>query len=465
MKRFIFITLFFCFLSGCHHHHHNFIIKNRFETQKVHRKVTCLSDRNSSYCLYLPKKYATEQSLPVLIFFDSHGRGYLPVYKYKSLAGKYNIILIGSNDIKNNLDHETINRIYSSLIQEIRNNITGTNENIILAGFSGGARTAASIVNQQRPVSLLIACGAGIQEIRKTDRPLPCYLMTGIHDFNFHEIIQSEKVLKKKGMDCYVDIFKGGHEWAPAHNFQSAILWGFFNDAYKNSTLNQDSLAETICNNQIKQIENLKMSGRYLQYIRQTEFILSLTVCSQQNKKLRKELHRIENLPETKKLIQKREDILEKEKKLMGYYASLFPKKSEQWWENEIQKIQSLANNNESITEHSAQRLMSFLSILGFTYADQAIKQRKFTEAKRFLALYQLSDPENADVYLLKAAFYSVQGQQDSAIPELKKSISHGLIEPGKITGSPYFESLSELPEFRQIIEQTTARFDSIYAE
>jgi hypothetical protein len=49
------------------------------EIGKVYPKIFCAADSNQSYSLFLPSNYDKNTPSPVLILFDSHGDGLLPV--------------------------------------------------------------------------------------------------------------------------------------------------------------------------------------------------------------------------------------------------------------------------------------------------------------------------------------------------------------------------------------------------
>src|SRR5689334_9913408 len=74
-----------------------------FSVSTLIPRVECSNNEALSYGLYLPHQYKTDQHLPVLIFVDPHGDGAFPLYKYNSLAEKFGVILMGSNDSKNGL--------------------------------------------------------------------------------------------------------------------------------------------------------------------------------------------------------------------------------------------------------------------------------------------------------------------------------------------------------------------------
>src|SRR5580658_5440998 len=79
--------------------------KDTFKTGVVIPSVGLRLDATQTYALYLPAGYADSAKLPVIIFFDPHGEGALPLNLYHDLADKYHFVLMGSNSSKNLIDY------------------------------------------------------------------------------------------------------------------------------------------------------------------------------------------------------------------------------------------------------------------------------------------------------------------------------------------------------------------------
>ncbi|HET6992993.1 MAG TPA: hypothetical protein VFJ43_16795, partial [Bacteroidia bacterium] len=108
-------------------------------------QLSCANDPSNSYEVYFPNGFKKENKYKVVIFFDAHGNGHLPLEKYKSLADTYNYIFVGSNSSKNGLDMTRAMQIGDGLIVDVENRLPFQNGEVVLCGFSGGARTAAAL--------------------------------------------------------------------------------------------------------------------------------------------------------------------------------------------------------------------------------------------------------------------------------------------------------------------------------
>ena len=155
------------------------VVKPSQKPGVIHEKIACAGDQEKSYALYLPGKTSPpalpqtgggvegKTLYPVLIAFDPHGDGKLPLTIYKDLAEKYGFILIGSNDSKNGLSAGAVKEIVAVLMQEIRTVYPVDTNRIWLLGFSGGARVATAAAMSQVKVKGVIACGAGLSGRRR----------------------------------------------------------------------------------------------------------------------------------------------------------------------------------------------------------------------------------------------------------------------------------------------------------
>ncbi|HSN50405.1 MAG TPA: hypothetical protein VLR52_04170, partial [Bacteroidales bacterium] len=112
------------------------------EKGKVVDRVECVSDSGFTYSVYLPTSYSGKIRFPVILSFDPHGSGNLPVTLYKDLAEKYGYILTGSDNSRNGQDGNLTMSAIRSLINEVKTRFSVDTNRIYTLGFSGGARVA-----------------------------------------------------------------------------------------------------------------------------------------------------------------------------------------------------------------------------------------------------------------------------------------------------------------------------------
>jgi predicted esterase len=190
------------------------------------QKIKCREDSAQQYALYVPEEYNPENPATLLIFLDPMGRGEVPVEMYSSLADEFSIIMAGSYNSKNfnaTSSIESFVAIYNELVKKY----TIDPARIWIAGFSGGARAAATIAMTYAEIKGVIGCGAGFandeQEI--TDKMQAYAAVVGTDDMNYSELLDNSHYLDEKKIKNILLTFNGGHQWPPVDRLGLAIEW------------------------------------------------------------------------------------------------------------------------------------------------------------------------------------------------------------------------------------------------
>src|SRR5450631_502653 len=63
--------------------------KDNFKKGEVIPSVNLRGDTSQKFALYLPKNYSEATKFPVIIFFDPHGEGTVPLNLYYKLAEQF----------------------------------------------------------------------------------------------------------------------------------------------------------------------------------------------------------------------------------------------------------------------------------------------------------------------------------------------------------------------------------------
>ena len=135
------------------------LVKNTFL-----RIQNFIADSNQRYQLYLPSDYDTLKSFPLLLFFDAHARGNLPLKKYKSLADKFHFVFAGSNSIQNGMSPPEAQQRANELLKDLIERVNINPQLIFVSGFSGGAKVACTFAFTNSAIRGVIACAAPFTE-------------------------------------------------------------------------------------------------------------------------------------------------------------------------------------------------------------------------------------------------------------------------------------------------------------
>jgi hypothetical protein len=368
------------------------------EKGKIIPKVTCQKYYTISYALYLPKNYTAALKFPVIIAFDPHGSGILPLEKYKDLADKYGYILMGSNNSKNGLDMNTSGVIIDALFSETSGRYSIDSTRIYVMGFSGGARIASMIGLYQGGVAGVIGCGAGFLSTNQPVRFKPDYIsIAGNADFNMNELINLDKQLDEAKFTHASILFNGKHDWPPVEIMENAFIWTEFCSMRKGLIPKNDSMIFNFIHMQEKIIVKDKETGdavaehnHLVNLIRFVDGLYSI-------EDFKNTLVTIENSSSYKKQQNQLQQLIGKEMKEQQTLNDNFFSKDIDWWKKKITNYElRITKGKDSSDVRMCKRLKSYLSLLSYMSYNRVLSSNDTVAAKHAMEIYEIVDPENA---------------------------------------------------------------------
>jgi len=377
---------------------------NSFSSGKIFKNVKCLNRPELSYAIYLPKNYSDSIESPVIFLFDAHGRGKLPVKKYQSVADEFNLIIACSNDSKNGLNGEVVNMISYSFIKDVLTRFNINKNQIYTGGFSGGARVAVQVADMDKQIKGVFGIGAGLPNtdyINKID--FNYFIAAGNKDFNYRELFDLSKTLKKNGINYYFMEFDGKHEWPGTRIFRTALYFMLLNNSEEIFSKNDIIVKQYIAFEK----ENLQAAFNTNDLVEQVRIYERMTLIL--NKitntiKYQKKLKILYTTTIYRHHIKNLKKALEYEKNAQKPLSQAISTQNTEWWNKTITRLEQNTTSSESPEENLAnQRLLNYLSLLSYMYADNSLKNNKLAEAQKYLYIYEKVDPENTEVYYLKA--------------------------------------------------------------
>ena len=200
---------------------------NSIAKGEVIPRVPCASDPSQTYALYLPTSYSPERKWPILYAFDPEARGKVPVELFREAAEKYGYIVAGSNNSQNGPVQPEIDAA-DAMWRDTHERLSIDSRRVYMTGFSGGARMAITVALLCKDCAAgVIAQGAGFpgRNVRAQDVHLDFFASVGDLDFNYPELVETEKKLDAQGIPNRLRRFSGSHQWAPPEVANEAIEW------------------------------------------------------------------------------------------------------------------------------------------------------------------------------------------------------------------------------------------------
>lgn len=235
MKLFTFIVLF---LISCS------LLSQQNEIEKgiILDSIHVNNKPGESFALYLPTTHDSALASPVVFIFEPMARGRVGIEPFLKASEEYGYILICSNNSKNG-PYETNYAIANNLFPEVLSMFTIDPKRIYTAGFSGGARLAASIAIQSEKIAGVISCGAAFN---LKSRGLPSTqtfsyaCIMGDEDMNYNELQFTNSYLKKTPLSFELFSFGINHKWPDQDQILQAFDWMQL-EAYKNILIKKDT--------------------------------------------------------------------------------------------------------------------------------------------------------------------------------------------------------------------------------
>ncbi len=409
--------------------------------------------------LYLPKGYTPDKTYPVIFFFDAHARGWLPIKKYHRLADSLKYILAASNDSQNGQSTAKRNEIIYAFMADVEHRFQVDSQRIYTAGFSGGARIAAGIGLFNKSVAGIIGCAAGNPQTLKTGRTdLTMIEVVGNKDFNYLEMNLLEQKLESVHQPHQLLIFDGKHDWPPEKVMQQAFLF-LETDAMRRKLIaSNNSLIkqlQTRLNNERKAINPAKNPFERFESDKKIVAYLDRLLPVEP---YRNEMKKLSSLPLFQKEKASHQQLFHLEERSQQILASALGSKSTTWWKKEIAQLykgEKTAKNDEAKLMN--RRLLNYLSLMSYLYADANLKQGNPGGATKFLMIYQKVDPANPEVYFLQAKQKAMLGASSKEILNLlKKSVQMGFDAPGRVKNLAKAAAISNTADFQKIVKQAT---------
>ena len=208
--------------------------KDNIEKGKIIDTVRCKNPKYS-YALYLPAKYSESTKWPVIYIFDPGARGKLAVSGFVPAAEKFGYIAVCSNNSKNSMAGTELEEAINYLFSDTEARFSIDDGRIYTAGFSGGSRVASMVALNNKFISGVIGCGAGLPNYAglKNIPSFDYFGLVGNRDMNYLEMCDLEKELDNLGMSVELRVFNGGHAWPSPDLLEEAIEWMELKAMYK----------------------------------------------------------------------------------------------------------------------------------------------------------------------------------------------------------------------------------------
>ncbi|MGB5229466.1 MAG: hypothetical protein WBN55_14465, partial [Eudoraea sp.] len=326
----------------------------------------------------------------ILFIFEPAGRGRLGVETFIEASETYGHILVCSNNSRNGPYDRNFN-IAANLFDHVFSRYKIDENQMVLAGFSGGSRLAWSIALAGGNIAGVLACGAGISEIQQPILQRQEFSYVGIcgnRDMNYREMQDLNTYMSKVTYDHTLFTFDGGHIWPPPEEITKAFDWLALQLHKKgNASMTDDELYKSYKHN-YKNAQKSEADGHILNAVENYERVLSTYDSIFTLDTVSVHLNRLKKENSYKKAFKDRTLAFEKEKQWANTFYERFsadynqPEKADlDWWEKKIRQLNDKYANTNTEFQHMLERIQFNLYAMAFSRNNPNLYQS--TEAQR----------------------------------------------------------------------------------
>lgn len=404
--------------------------KNRVTTPGRTEDQVVKTNKAHSYQMFLPGSYDSEKNHPLILAFDPHGKGSIPMDLMKDAANKYGFVLVTSNMVKNGLpDYK---RIIGELLADVESKASINHAAIVFAGFSGGARMAIH-AGIETPGAGVIACGASVAypAIKQVLQGTRMYNIAGTQDFNNKESSYAPGNEASWDNNYYTTTFVGTHRWPSSKSITDAIEYMYVVMVEQGKIEETESVSDiksAVEDNVDSLISASDMLGAYKQAERASKMFASGTDFFTDKMKSITENH------EFKASIAEINQNVEFEKMLCQGYLSSFDSEPLAWWQKEIKALNdTIDNHREGPYKDMLIRSKGYVGIICYAKCNGALQSGDKVKLRQYLDIYKAVEPANADMMYFTAHYFRMTNLPDSSRYFARKAIGLGFDDSTRV--------------------------------
>ena len=185
-------------------------------------------DTTQSYALYLPSRYTSDRTWPLLIVMDPRGRALPAIKLFTRAAEELGYIVLSSYNTVSDGPWEPNAVAMRAMLADVEALWTFDSQRIYLAGFSGTAKAGWTFTNQLSGyIAGVIGFGGGLPpntEIPDTGT-FAFFGAARTTDFNYQDMRTTDALLDETNIPHRLAFFDGGHQWGPEQLAYEALYW------------------------------------------------------------------------------------------------------------------------------------------------------------------------------------------------------------------------------------------------
>ena len=391
--------------------------------QSVLRTDTCKKDDNHTYSVYIPSHTSECELMPLVIIIDPHGSGGYAIRHFMDAAESYKFILGASNLVRNNYSGYT--RAIELLIEDMKDKYPIDDE-IYLAGFSGGARMVLSFARDHQ-LNGVLACGALAPKDHLDAINTSIYALSGRADFNFPEV--ADFIINETDKPSNLKIQLAGelHQWPSPKDISQALGWLYLSDMPADTKcISKSAILKDYAATVKKLVDSLLRNDQYIQIKMLCHNMLGIKDLPERHYFI-ETAESVDNDPALLAEISQLRKSLQFEYRIRKAYYNAFGSKDIVWWTREINDLNTRIEDSKDLTmQFALKRIKAFLGIVCYSLTNNALGTNDLNTAAKTLEIYKLVEPANPEMFHFFALYHLKTGKENLIADYIKAALESG---------------------------------------
>jgi hypothetical protein len=277
--------------------------------------------------------------------------------------------------------------------------------------------------------------------------------VVGNQDFNYTEIHQLDDALQTANYVHHLLVFDGIHQWPPKELVPDIFAWLRF-DAMRQQSIptNRAEVNQFIgINDKTAQAFAEQPSKQQEIYIKMLHYLQGLTDVVP----LQDEIKRLSADKEVIVYEKQQKQLLELEREQQQKYSPAFESQNVEWWVKESARLQSLTKKFSGPGMNQLyQRVLGFLSMTSYMYSTDTLKRGDLVDAEKYIEIYSLIDPKNAEHRYMAAQLAALNNNPDACFIALNQAFDLGFKDINRMKSDATFKPYQEEERFKSLLNR-----------
>ena len=439
----------------------------RLQKGNVTDNIKISDSTEATYAVYLPQSYDMEKPAPVIFLLTPQGNGREAIQMFRQTAEDQYYVIAASNQ---KIESDSIQE---DMLQSVKfmNGFYRTikvDPNLFyIAGINKGAEMASAMPLINEGVSGVLAINKtwiNGEFVENRKRPYVFSAISGTRDYSRFGLLEVVEFLKGKDFPTEINYFEGGPEsWPDTYTINNAVA-KFTLEAMKNgSRTKNDTIINTIFQNEIKSIENLIRESAYytafLQVKKAEDKFEDFERFEEQLKNLKKSIRKSGTFKQQRRKLYdvKEEEAFQKEDYAYFLEMDIFTNNFENigWWAEQVDNLKEGQQQKSTIDRNMAYRLEDYLDDLVTGTYKTVIASKRPIDTKIFISILKtIVDKENPEGYLSIIQLAGHDGDAQTAMLYVEDLLKTGFKDFDKLYEIEGILDLQMSTEFNLLIEE-----------